>query len=212
MAMSIVRSLRLASVGCRNNARHLYPALGTRTFATVHRTDWKDREVGSERDFINRQEQEILKSLLARMEKAMDPEGKQAKSELNSVLDKEGIQLNEKVIEELVKWKYAGASTLPTNYTMNEMLGVRPVRPPRGTFRTLVEADENVNPKIGVPSPSELSSSNVIEKGEAHMAHIGPPQAKTPPNEAMRTIEQTIPKRPNQLPSALNDPNLGASS
>jgi ribosomal protein S20 len=67
--------------------------------------NFKKNEQLMERDFINRSERELLQNLIKKIELAADPESKNHKESISSILSKHNVKADEDLIKDLLAWK-----------------------------------------------------------------------------------------------------------
>mmetsp|Transcript_22226 Transcript_22226/g.24701 ORF Transcript_22226/g.24701 Transcript_22226/m.24701 type:complete len:97 (-) Transcript_22226:27-317(-) len=66
---------------------------------------WRDRDLARERDYFNREDRKLLQDLLAKMEKANDPECEKQGKALDGIFDKFGLSLTPALKDDLKQWK-----------------------------------------------------------------------------------------------------------
>lgn len=70
--------------------------------------DVRKMEDAHEKEYITRHEREVLMTMMERMERAADPEGKKSKTEVSKILKEHGLpgtNVNSGLIEALAKWR-----------------------------------------------------------------------------------------------------------
>jgi len=78
----------------------------TRLSLADEESQFRKKESSHETEYANREERRALRAMLAKMERAADPDDKQATSSLEALFKKHGVKSTKALTTDLIAWKH----------------------------------------------------------------------------------------------------------